>query len=303
MKKMILSLTVVLLTVACCNKQQRTAAACCESQAADSTAIEQLINSSYRNALAASDTVAIKAAYTTDGVVMGPGVPTAAGSPALAMTYNAIFCAVKLNLKFHIDEMIIGQRYAFVRSVSTGTATIDGTEAKEDNRELFVVRKEDDSWKIARYIYNKQDTYKATESTKVTTAGSREPATADTGVIRALITSSYQQALNGADAEAVAAAYAEDAVVMSPDAPTVAGNANIQNMYQGLFSGMQLSLTFHIDEIVTDGNYGYVRSHSDGNVTINGATVPASYREIFVVKKVGKEWKIAWYEYNQPTAN
>ena len=69
-----------------------------------------------------------------------------------------------------------------------------------------------------------------------------------------------------------------------------------------MFSAIKLNLTFNIDEIVIDSKYGYVRLHSSGTMLINanGQTVPASYREIFVVKKVNGSWKIAWYEYNQP---
>ncbi|MDO4930403.1 MAG: SgcJ/EcaC family oxidoreductase [Bacteroidales bacterium] len=265
----------------------------------DSTAIVNLINGTYRDALAASNAGSVVAAYANDGVVMGPGAPTAVGSEALAATYSAIFDAVGLDLNFHIDQMLIGNRYAFVRSVSTGTATIGETEAREDNRELFIVERDSADWKIARYLYNKQDTYKAADSTAVTAVADAENTAADTAAVEALI-STYQTALNASDAVAVAAVYTTDAVVMGPGAPTVSGNANVQQMYAQLFEGMTLNLTFHIDEVVLDGEYGFVRSHSDGDVTAGDATVPSSFRELFVVKKVDGEWKIAWYEYNQP---
>lgn len=305
MKTIIFSLALALLAVSCSgSKQQQAQAAddcCATTPSADSTAIVNLINGTYRNALAALDTAAVTNAYTADGVVMGPGSPTAVGSEALATTYNAIFSAVKLDLNFHIDEMILGRQYAFVRSVSTGTATANGTSTREDNRELFVVKKENDDWKIARYIYNKQDSYKAAENTGLVNATADVNGTdADENAVRTLITSSYQTALNASNAADVAKAYEENAVVMGPGAPTVSGNANVEEMYKNLFSFLKPNLTFHIDEVVIDGEYGYVRSHSDGEETVNGKTSATQYREIFVVHKVNGEWKIAWYEYNQP---
>lgn len=306
MKTTILSLALALLAMSCGGKQQNNQATDDSNQTAmtaDSTAIVNLINGTYRNALAALDANAVANAYTADGVVMGPGSPTAVGAQALADTYQAIFNNVKLDLNFHIDEIIMGQQYAFVRSVSTGTATANGASAREDNRELFVVKKENSDWKIARYIYNKQDSYKAAESTDLVSGiGNVDNADADKDAVRALITKYYQTALNASNATDVAKAYEENAVVMGPNSATVKGNANVKNMYENLFSFLKLKLTFHIDEIVLDGEYGFVRSHSDGEETLNGNTSATQYREIFVVHKINGEWKIAWYEYNQPTA-
>lgn len=298
MRKFFYFLTAVALTASCHSHGE--SAENVPTLSDDSTAIVKLINGAYRDALAASSTDSVVAAYAADGVVMAPGAPTAVGSESLATTYDAIFDAVGLDLQFHIDQMLIGRRYAFVRSVSTGTATVAGAGVREDNRELFVVERVDEDWKIARYLYNKQDAYKAAPATEVTAFGDAAVTEADSAAVSALIAEAYGAALNASDAESVAAVYAADAVVMGPGSPTVSGNANVKAMYAELFGGMQLNLTFHIDEVVLDGDYGFVRSHSDGTVTAAGTTAPASFRELFVVKREGGAWKIAWYEYNQP---
>jgi len=267
-------------------------------------AIKNLITTSYGDALKASSSDAVTAAFTSDGVVMGPGSPTAAGAAQLKTTYQNIFGAVGLNLNFKIDEIIVGNNYGFVRSTSAGTATVKANRASapEENRELFVVKKVNEDWKIARYIYNKMGVLSQANNTVAIQNNSVSYNENDTKEITSLITTTYASAIASADAQAVTNVFTADGVLMAPDAPTMVGNAAIKSTYQSVFSTIGLNLTFTIDEVVIDGEYGYVRSHSAGTVLIraNNQTVPANYREIFVVKKVDGKWKIAWYNYNQP---
>jgi len=270
----------------------------------ESDAIKNLITTSYGDALKASSSDAVTAAFTSDGVVMGPGSPTAAGSAQLKTTYQNIFGAVGLNLNFKIDEIIVGNNYGFVRSTSAGTATVkaNGASAPEENRELFVVKKVNEDWRIARYIYNKMGVFSQGTNTAIIENKAVSYNENDTKEITSLITTTYASAIASADAQAVTNVFTTDGVLMAPDAPTMVGNAAINNTYQSVFSTIGLNLAFTIDEVVIDGEYGYVRSHSEGTVLIraNNQTVPANYREIFVVKKVDGKWKIAWYNYNQP---
>ena len=267
-------------------------------------AIKKLVTVTYRDALAASSADGVTSAFTSDGVVMGPGSPTAAGSAQLKSTYDGIFGAVGLNLNFKIDEIIVGKEYGFVRSTSAGILTVkaNGATAPEENREVFIVKKADDQWKIARYIYNKMGTLNQAQSTVTIENKSAASTDSDKLAINALVTSTYASAVTASDPAAVSAAFTTDGVLMAPDSPTAIGSAVIKDVYTSVFSAIKLNLTFNIDEVVIDGEYGYVRSHSSGTMLINatGQTVPASYREIFVVKKVNGSWKIAWYEYNQP---
>ncbi len=47
--------------------------------------------------------------------------------------------------------------FAFVRAISRGEVTFfaEGVTLPEENRELFVLKKTGDKWKIARYMFNK----------------------------------------------------------------------------------------------------------------------------------------------------
>lgn len=62
-----------------------------------------------------------------------------------------------------------------------------------------------------------------------------------------------------------------------------------------------LNLQFPIDEVVVDGDYGFVRSTSSGTAKVlaNGESGPELNSELFVVHKVNGEWKIAFYMYNK----
>jgi uncharacterized protein (TIGR02246 family) len=298
MKNISLLLLAALAAISCNDDDNNNA----QSNHSDADAVKELVTVSYRDALAASDPEAVTSVFTADGVVMGAGSPTATGASQLASAYSGIFGAVGLDLNFKIDEIILGNNYAFVRSTSAGTATVNATgdSAPEENRELFVLKKVSSDWKIARYIYNKMGILSQAENTLVTQSTGVAGNAQDAAAISQLITTTYADAIASSNAAAVAAAFTSDGVLMAPDSPTAVGSVALNSAYQAVFSAVALNLAFTIDDVVVDGEYGYVQSHSSGTVTVGGQELPASYREIFVVKKVAGQWKIAWYNYNQP---
>lgn len=59
---------------------------------------------------------------------------------------------------FTIDELVVASdnlAYALTRSNGTQTLLSTDTTTPEANREVFVLRKEEGAWKIARYMFNK----------------------------------------------------------------------------------------------------------------------------------------------------
>lgn len=161
MKKTILSVAVIVLTLACQNqvekvnlsKNQNTIKM--ESNI-EKTAIEQLLFS-YRDALNASDVNQVLSLYTQDGVFMPSAAPTSIGQAQVKGAYEFVFSNIQLNIEFFIDEIVVNGEYAFARTVSRGTTHVHATgeTVPEENRELFVLQKENGSWKIARYMFNK----------------------------------------------------------------------------------------------------------------------------------------------------
>ena len=111
----------------------------------------------YKQALNTSDVTAVLDLYTQDGVFMAQHNQPAIGIDAIKAAYQAVFKAIKLDIKFDIREVkVIADDWAFARTNSAGTTTINATGDKisEGNQELFLLRKTRDGWKIARYIFS-----------------------------------------------------------------------------------------------------------------------------------------------------
>lgn len=122
----------------------------------DQTAIKDLLFS-YRDALNASSVDQVMPLYTTDGVFMPTGFPTAVGTEQVRGAYTGVFSMIKLNIEFFIDEIEVDGDHAYARTTSRGNTLIHATgeTVPEENRELFVLQRTDGNWKIARYMFNK----------------------------------------------------------------------------------------------------------------------------------------------------
>jgi uncharacterized protein (TIGR02246 family) len=112
----------------------------------------------YEQVLNASDVDGVLKLYTADGVFMAQHNASAVGIEQVEAAYTGAFQAIDLNVDFDIVEVeVISGDWAFARTNSTGTVTINATgdTFPEGNQELFVFRKTDDGdWKIARYSFS-----------------------------------------------------------------------------------------------------------------------------------------------------
>lgn len=122
----------------------------------EKAAIEKLLFA-YRDALNASSVDQVMPLYTEEGVFMPANAPTSIGQEQVKSAYEFVFSTIKLSIEFTIDEIVINGDQAFARTTSQGTTLIhaSGESVPEENRELFVLAKENGSWKIARYMFNK----------------------------------------------------------------------------------------------------------------------------------------------------
>jgi len=111
----------------------------------------------YRDALNASSVAQVMPLYTTNGVFMPSGAPTSIGTEQVKAAYEFVFTNIALSIEFHLDEIEVVGDHAFARSTSKGSTLIhaSGETVAEENRELFVLKKEAGSWKIDRYMFNK----------------------------------------------------------------------------------------------------------------------------------------------------
>lgn len=122
----------------------------------EKAAIEKLLFS-YRDALNASNTDKVLPLYTANGVFMPSNAPTAVGQEQVKAAYDFVFKNIQLKIEFFIDEIEVHDNIAFARTSSKGTTLIHATgqTVPEENRELFVLQKDNGEWKIARYMFNK----------------------------------------------------------------------------------------------------------------------------------------------------
>ncbi|HQQ96327.1 MAG TPA: SgcJ/EcaC family oxidoreductase [Cyclobacteriaceae bacterium] len=112
---------------------------------------------------------------------------------------------------------------------------------------------------------------------------------------------SYRDALNASDVSKVLSLYTNDGVFMPSSAPSAIGQEQVKAAYEFVFSQIQLHIEFYVDEIVVHGDYAFARTTSKGTTLIhaNGQTVPEENRELFVLQKMGGQWKIARYMFNK----
>ena len=124
---------------------------------ADHSKIEAVL-STYEQALNESSTDTVMTLYANDGVFMPQHSLPNVGKNAVRTAYNHVFQAIKLNIKFTVDEiLLVSPEWAIARTRSAGFVTINATGDKcpEANQELFVLRKQESGeWKIARYIFS-----------------------------------------------------------------------------------------------------------------------------------------------------
>jgi len=160
MKKLIISAIVFsLVSIGCTEKHQDTSINQINNkkmEKKDKEQIEKLLMV-YRESLNTSDVSKAVNSYTKDGVFMPSAAPTANGTEALKGAYEFVFSQIQLNIEFFIEEIVIENNIAFALTTSKGTTLIHATgdTVPEENREMFVFEKENNTWKIARYMFNK----------------------------------------------------------------------------------------------------------------------------------------------------
>ncbi len=120
-----------------------------------SQAIEQLINR-YEVSLNASDTHSIMALYAKEPIFMPQHSTAQVGRSAVEKAYKSVFTTIDLNIKFTIYEIEVQGDMAWARTSSTGKTILlaNGLKINEGNNELFVFKKENNEWKIYRYLFS-----------------------------------------------------------------------------------------------------------------------------------------------------
>jgi uncharacterized protein (TIGR02246 family) len=111
---------------------------------------------SYFSALGDSNLEATVGLFTDDAVVMAENTRTATGRRELEATFEGAFANLKIQEQAEILSVFESEDMAVVVTRSTGTLTILSSAATTATafRELFVLRRAGDRWRISHYIFN-----------------------------------------------------------------------------------------------------------------------------------------------------
>ena len=88
---------------------------------------------------------------------MAQGFDIVQGRDNISVWYDQCFKNITLDVTFDIKEVVVvSDEYAFASTTSAGTQKVNATgkTTQEANHELFVIMKEDGSWKLARYCFS-----------------------------------------------------------------------------------------------------------------------------------------------------
>lgn len=110
----------------------------------------------YEQLLNAGDTAGIVDLFSSDGVAEWNDKPTFATRQEMIEAYNALFKTAKFSTIFGYAGIDVAGDTAVVRTFHHKGATIleGGKEFVDLNREVFVLRKVGNEWKIKLYIFN-----------------------------------------------------------------------------------------------------------------------------------------------------
>ena len=110
----------------------------------------------YFAALNSSDVDGIVGLFEDDGVVMADEFETATGSADIRAMYEGTLARVRIRAEVDVDRILEGDELAAAQTHSADTVTQleSGTTINASYREVFVLRRSSDGWRIADYMFN-----------------------------------------------------------------------------------------------------------------------------------------------------
>lgn len=111
----------------------------------------------------------------------------------------------------------------------------------------------------------------------------------------------YIEAMGRSQPDVLASLFTEDGILMAPDVPTIKGAEHINAFFVRGLGELKIAAQINYDEITVSGEYAFVLSHSDVQVTVKQANVVNNEktRELFVLKNGDGAWKITRYMFNK----
>jgi uncharacterized protein (TIGR02246 family) len=105
-----------------------------------------------------------------------------------------------------------------------------------------------------------------------------------------------QAAFAAGDADAVAAEYTEDALLMPPNSPSLVGRAAIAEVYRPAFKDLKISLKTEVQEVEVAGDWAFLRGLFTTTATPKaGGETRVNHGKYLVVARRGADgvWRFA----------
>lgn len=120
----------------------------------DRTAVEALL-ADYAAALNAANTAIIHSFYTEDGLLLPQGQQDL-NKAELVTRSESFFRQQRFRIDYSLPETLINGDYAFVQTIAktSSEGQKNGQVEEKTSRDFFVLKKENEAWKIFRYIFN-----------------------------------------------------------------------------------------------------------------------------------------------------
>ncbi len=123
---------------------------------------------------------------------------------------------------------------------------------------------------------------------------------ADEVAIKSVI-NAYADRLRAADVRGAVDLFTRSAALMQPEQATAVGKEQLTAAFRNGFDVMDIDATFEFEDMLVKGDLAAVRTSSADRVTMRatGQSMPANFRELFVLERVDGVWKIAQYMFQQ----
>jgi uncharacterized protein (TIGR02246 family) len=120
----------------------------------DEWAIRELLEQRYTACLNGADVDGYSALYADDVIWAAPNMPDARSRAEIVTLLTGLFSKVSQELTVHIDDLTVTDDSAVALGVATGTVTRkpDGDAQPLRLRAMWVLRRDDGTWRINRQV-------------------------------------------------------------------------------------------------------------------------------------------------------
>ena len=120
--------------------------------------VERFITA-YADVLNTANRDLIPTFYTKDSLFMPNKMKTLSGHDLRTATTGGFFKKVSFHIDYSVKDIAVDDRFAFVQALAIATTTdlLTGERLAKTSRDFFVLRKDEEEWKIYRYMFNNVD--------------------------------------------------------------------------------------------------------------------------------------------------